>query len=88
MLDGENGMFEMLMPILSHPMNMSRIGAMQSSVKVLETIGGGRTSGSRNLCLIAGFMEPSATVAAKKRSFNVIYIEFKKSFLASTQKEL
>ncbi len=61
MLDGEKGKFETLIPILSQPMNMIRMGARQRRVKALETTGGGRTSGSLNLCLISGLTAVSDT---------------------------
>ena len=68
MLEGEKGMLEMLTPILIQPMNMSRMGAMQRRVKVLETTGGGRTSGSRNLCLISGLTDVSGNAPALKEN--------------------
>ena len=59
MLEGENGMLDTLMPILSQPMNMMRMGARHKKVKAFETTGGGRTSGSRNVCLISGLTDVS-----------------------------
>ena len=78
MLEGENGMLDTLMPILSQPMNMMRMGARHKKVKAFETTGGGRTSGSRNVCLISGLTDVSKLDPdwKQKMEFHQLVVQF------------